>query len=665
MLRKDEQWSRKMFMLPDGDFPEKDIFMRYASTADLKYHDTSIGGNNAMNPLPQSTRYCDPPIEGFGSEELGTSGMGAIYSEAFDDHQQVIYMRFGVPKFNSMFSFLTGFYNYESSIAARTGRPPGTMFQLSYTAATIVAAGAAFAIGGIVPLALGLFMVGSIVGKAIDRLLDIPRSKYYYLKPTMPMYWTNVAFILNYLSINMGLKPIPSSQYDKLGLTVGEDMGFSVREMDYLHQTYGRLFDEDGFVNVLRFASRGQLLARAQEKTMYELAASERIIAQPGLLAKLYRGMFGGTALNMMKNSERQAVLTNYLQRWNATASGSAPHVGNAATDEVEKETAAVIKSGDQVFSRLAESAKDSLKFLQSEFDNGTAFVALRVDYTGQMSESFSNSTQDSEIKGMLNSISSSARDTSFTFMGGNVGDLPVVGEALQGIVNVLKDVAGGVGDRLGISGLAMLGGAAFVDIPKHWQDSTYSGPRFNYTMTLDCVYHNPISRLVNLYLPLSIMLAAALPKATGKQSYTSPYLCELYDRGRGCTRLAMVRDLTIGRGGGNLGFMDGGKVTSMEISFSVEDLSSVMSMPMSGLFDLNISGSVFDEDTVFSDYMATLTGMGLTEMIYPINKIQRNIRRIQKNFSSLTDRERIATWIADSVPGRLIASMYRGVDRQ
>ena len=52
MLRKDEQWSRKMFMLPDGDFPEKDIFMRYASTADLKYHDTSIGGNNAMNPLP-------------------------------------------------------------------------------------------------------------------------------------------------------------------------------------------------------------------------------------------------------------------------------------------------------------------------------------------------------------------------------------------------------------------------------------------------------------------------------------------------------------------------------------------------------------------------------------------------------------------------------------
>jgi hypothetical protein len=86
---------------------------------------------------------------------------------------------------------------------------------------------------------------------------------------------------------------------------------------------------------------------------------------------------------------------------------------------------------------------------------------------------------------------------------------------------------------------------------------------------------------MFNIYIPLAMIMAGALPLATGKQSYTSPFLCEVHDRGRLLTRLGIIDSLSITRGTSNLGFNNVGKAMSMEISFSVLDLSSIMSMPI------------------------------------------------------------------------------------
>ena len=684
---KDGQWSRKMFLLTSDNYPEADKFFRYLTTADLKYHDTSIGGNNAMNPLPQGTKYADPPIKNALTPGV-SDGMGAIYSESFDDHQQVIYMRFGVPKFNSMMSFLSGMYNYKNSITARTGRSPSFMYYLS-GAATTLGTIALSAAGFIIPLCLGLFALGTRLWTITGSLQGIPRSKYYYLKPTMPIYWSQVNFILNYLATNSGFRPEQQGYFDQenndpnmpdnafRGKRGGDTVGFTKDEtLDFMsmNSSIDGILDKDGSINVLRFASRGQRRARYQEKVVADYAASNGLKDGTSGFVSFLSNLGIQNGITRLSDRENTRTIAKYLSTWEETSEGMSPLKEDAKpsdTEEVDKDSSTSFASlVSDTFYKVVDTTKNATwgsnfgKLLQTELDDGTAFIALRVDYTGAVSESFSNSSTESEIKNKINSISSSARETGFSMAGGNLADIPGIGKIASALYDKVKDSIGGAGDALGISGIAMLGGAAFVDIPKHYQDSTYSGPRFNYSITLDAIYNHPISRIIHLYTPIAMMLAASLPKATGKQSYTSPFLCELYDRGRGCTRLGMVRDLSLSRGSGNLGFMDNGIVNSFEMTFTVEDLSSVMTMPMSGLFDLDIIGSVFDEDTVFSDYMASLTGLGLQDMIYPATRIKRNFARVKKNWGKALTAEHWASWVGDLAPVRMLSMFYRGVDR-
>ena len=109
-MKRDAQWVRQSFIVNVDDLDRVDQQNRTFSTANIKYTDTSPGGNFAINPPPQFTRYADPKPSP-GSRAVGSKGMGRYYSEAIDDSSQIIYMRFGVPQFNSLTTFFTGFYN--------------------------------------------------------------------------------------------------------------------------------------------------------------------------------------------------------------------------------------------------------------------------------------------------------------------------------------------------------------------------------------------------------------------------------------------------------------------------------------------------------------------------------------------------------------------------
>ena len=54
--------------------------------------------------------------------------------------------------------------------------------------------------------------------------------------------------------------------------------------------------------------------------------------------------------------------------------------------------------------------------------------------------------------------------------------------------------------------------------------------------------------------VPLSMLLAGALPKSTGKHSYDAPFLVEIYDKGKAQTRLGIIDSISITRGVGRLG---------------------------------------------------------------------------------------------------------------
>ena len=162
--------------------------------------------------------------------------------------------------------------------------------------------------------------------------------------------------------------------------------------------------------------------------------------------------------------------------------------------------------------------------------------------------------------------------------------------------------------------------GSGFIDIPKHWQSSTASLPKVNYTATLISPYGNPISDMINIQIPLAMLLAGCLPLSTGKSSYTSPFLCLVFDRGRMQIRLGIMESLTVSRGEGNLPFTPRGRAVAVNVSFSFTDLSSLIHMPIS-------SGSLFetdmttDDDNLIKDYLAVIAGQDIYSQIYAMPK--------------------------------------------
>lgn len=272
--------------------------------------------------------------------------------------------------------------------------------------------------------------------------------------------------------------------------------------------------------------------------------------------------------------------------------------------------------------SRAGMAGPGFFKSLNAEARQGADFAIFKVNSTGSVSEAFSNSAGESDIGQKLNSGSQSARETRFSFAEGNVTDNAVVG-AVTGLLNMGMDALKGGLDAVtfgGFGAIEGLMGAGFLDIPNHWKSSSASLPKASYTIDLVSPYGNPFSQMQNIYIPLSMLLAGTLPLSTGKQSYTSPLLVQVFDRGRCQIQLGMIDSLSIQRGTSNLNFNSRGVALGLKVTFSITDLSSIMHMPVG-------TGSLFgpdpysDPDNILMDYLAVLGGMDIYSQIYAFPK--------------------------------------------
>jgi len=700
---KNSHWIRQSFLVESKQLETVDKQNRFFSTVSLKFTDTTPGGSIAINPPPQFTRYADlRPVNGgtanprtkAGILANGSMGMGRYYSEAIDDNSQIISMRFGVPEYNSMTTFFTGFYNSGAGKLARTGRAPGIFYTLGRAA------------GFVVSVCTWKLLAVHMLGVGYKFVTEKPTTKYYYLKPTMALYWNAVQTIVNQIAVNRGM--VPRVGDPDVVRKIGGDYQFDKEARAKMHSILPEIFTEGGSINVYAVANRAQRLARAYEKLLEQRLNGDNFDVgkaivevqkeiQQNKLSPTGKGVWSNSTTN--DTGEITKCGDGYLEKWFNSSLGEE---GAAATGKTNGESAITLSTDDTENKITINSKKQAwysrLKdFADAELDDGSMFATFRVNATGSINESFSNSVTDSDIQSKINGMSSSARETNFSFANGNLAS-GVIGDMIGGVFNTFKDFASGVADSLKISGLASLGGAAFVDIPKHWQDSSASLPRMNYTINLVTPYGNPMSQLMNIYIPLAMLLAGALPLSTGRHSYTSPFICELFDKGRCQTRLGMIDSLSITRGTGNTGFTRDGHALGVEVSFSVVDLSSIMHMPISMGFTtsdiisitggaalgaaggMSIAGAIggllgagfgaaigagaFDDGTVFSDYLAVLAGMGLADQIYPLNKIQMNLTRKAAQFDTWASIPHFASWAGDTIPGRVMSAFYKGVKR-
>ncbi len=672
-LPRDGSWVRQSFITYQTPLDERrtgvllapqDRYNRSFSTAILKYTDSSPGGNKMINPPPQFTRYADihPPRLAGDTPEVGvhtpknhqTLGQGRYYSESIDDNSQVIHMRFGIATFTSLTTFFTGFYSGNLAAMAR-----GARFTDDFVTkwATRVGNVIGLAISPLFIVPIAIMMLGSMA----RFFMNSPSSKFYTLKPAMPLYWNAVTSIVNQLAVNSGLSSQVNTDTAKLLLKGGT--GTTDLKRNEIMNVVGQflpkgLLQNDGSINVYSIANRTNRMEMQYQKRLAEAFAN----AAPD--ASWFDVVRRAIAANPLDNfSDDAPNFQNYMSRFfNFLSFNKVTSTEDAKNATFEKDVKAkgYNEKGDRYNGEAATPPGWSDYFVANAND-GSEWVSYRVDYTGPASEHFDNSVTESSLASKINSMSRSSRDTRFNLADGNTG---VIG--VDQVISAVRGVVSGIAETVHVEGLFALAGSAFVDIPKHWNESSGSLNKSNYNITLISPYGNPVSRLFNIWLPLATLLAGALPLATGKQSHTSPFLVELHDRGRSISRLAIVDSMTITRGTSNLGFDREGNAMAIEVSFSVLDLSSVVAMPIHAGFDiLNPLEGLFDDANAFTDYLMTLSGMKLTDTIHRVPLLKYQINKKLADMNSYFSAAHIGSYLS-SMPGvQLLGAAMKGTDRQ
>lgn len=680
-MPKDSDWIRQSFIIgttkkntsiialdPNGP----DINNLYYTTALLKYTDASIGGNTVINPPPQFTRTADIRYKSLlpnanestiaMAKTAGSIGQGRVYSEKLDDNKQEIHLRFGVPTFNGLVQFFTGFYSGSMASAARTARLSDNIIKNFFRTAGN-AIGLAIAPLFLVPL--GIMFLANMV----NYFANVPGSKFCYLKPAMPMYWNAVSSMVNAMASYTGLTTYVNTDQAKSLLKGGNGVDLQATTVSNLANKFipDNLVRDDGTIDVYAIANRSNRLHIAFESALAEAiqnsgsggwneAIRQFVAKTPSILTDVKPQGVEVYLNNMLnsdfhKNDEGKDDTVEQDFRLTGYDSGSSSSSSSSSTDS---------KSSKMTYSVPTSIKEKIARYILSNWNDGSEFASFRVDYTGSISDSFSNQAAENGLASRINDMSRSAREKRINLADGTTGIAPI-----DAIGNAIKDIAGGVAEIVHFDGLMTLAGSAYVDIPKNWTDSQTTIGKSSYSMTLISPYGNPLSRMFDIWIPLAMLVCGAAPLATGKQSHTAPFMCELHDRGRCITRYGMISDLSLTRGTSNLGYTADGHALAIEVNFTVMDLSSIIAVPIQPGFSFSAAiDSLFDGDNAFSDYLMTLAGMKLGDMVYRIPLLKYATNRVVGDLNNFFSASHFASYFA-SLPGvNMMSAVMRGVDR-
>lgn len=712
---RDKTWIRRSFMLAEKDL--KDRRFRLQTLATQKFTDTRLGGNFTINNIPQYTRTADIRVSGLNatnqilkdskdSDSRKMSGqnlgMGRFYSEQIDDNSQQVFLQFGVPEYNGMFSFFTGFYDNDAALLANEG-----LGKIGYYAG--------FAVGLVVSIA---FMPVILLGSVASFFLARPTSRYYYMREAMPLYWNRVNLITNSIAVNIGLVPRVHQETDVTKVELEGVNGAAQQSWrEYAHAMAPDIFSPNGGVNMYAVANKAQRLADKRYRLELEMFGSNALtdLSVGGIYEKLksfITGDYGNTVGEGGVNPEmalrddalgkragydpNQGPMHAYLNQYHSLAIGNDAnrkqnYLDSKSTTDIAQLTAE--QSATQTDSAAQQSAtknnfqaglRDKLvvddskpyvngnpnllqvkgygqsdgfwDYWKANQREGSAFVGFRVDHVSSVQESFSTATRESDIANKINGISGNSRNLRFSFSDGNTGF-----SLVDGAINAAKGVAAGFLDSVHMSGLMSLAGSAFADIPLQVAESSASFPTSSYTIELRAPYGHVLSRFMNLHVPLACLLAGALPVSTGKQSYTTPLLCSLYCKGKNQIRLGVIDSLSVTRGAGNMGFNNQGECLGIDISFSVKDLSNVLHVPIDAGFDplRPWKGMLFDDDSTFKDYMAVLSNLSLADQTYPVRKMILNLTRKRQAVDTFFSKAHFAQATSNNFLTRFPGTVY------
>jgi len=645
----DSDWLRTAFIVDVDSITESARGNIFASFADRYFLDTSIGGASTLNPPYQFTRYADIPRKGrnFNAREMSPQnrdyeiGLGRYYADAIESNLDILILEFGVPEFQSMFSFFTRAVDYNKSIVATEGR--STFFY-------DVGKGLGY-LGILVSLNLASVLIYAGIG-AFKALVGNGDTRYYHMKPAMPQYWKMVNSIATYLAVERGIiaPTFMEGEKTRLGLPIEVDQDI----MNTLHEAMPSIFRDGNYIDVFAIAQRPQVQINRQlieeMKVFKEFRFSKYQISD---------------ATNQLTGKLDQDVnFESYMKELQKLSMYDGDDEDNRSIGEVESTSGKPedYQKPDEKWTYLKLPIEKAVDFMGelAEYTNATNHhggktVMLAVEHVGSMTDTFTNSTKDIPTQEKLNGLGGAARDIRFSLSGGNV-----LGSAIQDITNAAKDVAMGTLDSMtfGLSNVigALMGGG-FISMPKMWADSSVSLATHTYKITVAPPYGNAITKTVDMDFVLAVILAGMLPQSVGQSSYTSPLLCKAFLRGRQRIDFGMITNCSITRGINNVPYDKDGRTLGLEISFTITDFSEMMTAPTpDGIF--GAFGIGLDENNPLNKYLNTIAGRDYHSTAYISKKGFLRATKAYMGLQAVQSPAYLGMKAGDSVFGRMIETV-------
>lgn len=632
----DKDWLNQRFIAPDGKLPSHIAKNRFYTSASRKHTDTTMGGNLAVNARPQYTPYADPSLGvDYGPlDNVADIGMSRLYSEYIDDYQQTVFLSFGLPRFNSLLDYFTRAVDYEDSVLANTGRSP-----FGYNAGKWA--------GDLVMLAaLPLITLTVWAAKTITKVLIGDNTfNFYYLELNMGMYWGMVNNIVTTLAVELGILIPELLPSDTIKKRIGLPVQFDKEDMKLIAEMLpGIINPNTNYIDVFRIATKTQQRANVKmikEKEKYDAKAVSEYDYDGFVKAQNTEANTNIPGSKLLDTVNYHLTFQKYLDKVKDSKlyadkkeSGADISQNPQSTDTTANSDGSVkdmrmkkTNQGDYAIDLQAQESylESFVKAMDSSIRDGALYAIFAVDYVGPVSETFSNSTNQIGLGAGINQIGGASRDMRFNMAGGNVAGM------LKGATDLMGDFVKGALNSISFgldSVVQTLTGGGFIDLPDKWDNSDTSFPDITYKMELRSSSGDVISQLQNIYIPLAMILAGVLPIATGKASYTSPMLCNLFCKGVQKIDLGIIKNVTITRGVGNLGFSRQWKALAVDVSFTVKDLSSIMASPVNGtIFDIFRVG--LDDASVLSRYLATMASRDIYTDKYASQKIKLRASRV------------------------------------
>ena len=232
----------------------------------------------------------------------------------------------------------------------------------------------------------------------------------------------------------------------------------------------------------------------------------------------------------------------------------------------------------------------DGEKLTQTISDNifnDEKYIKFYVDSNMSISESNSNSTTESKIASLFDTVEGLVKEVGF-FTNNNsvlsgIVDLSTntANEVLDGVSSTLdKDSSAGLSKIIGNASHVLTG--SNVIFPELWGDSSYK-KSYSFTVNLVSPYGDTESIYLNIIVPMMHLIALSFPRQTSANSFKSPFLVKAFVKGWFATDLAIVDSISIEKGGDGSAWNIIGLPTEVKISISITDLYSNLMITSSG----------------------------------------------------------------------------------